>query len=146
MNTNTHQLVRNGGGKDYDYSQDHCFVKLSSTATNGELAFVEDQLKPGFYLGRHHHKIMTEIFYVLEGEIGFELDDETIIARPGDTLTVPPNVWHAAECKEGGRMLTMFLNGRFDEYLERLSSLTAEQFQDTEFMRSLAAEFDIYEG
>ncbi|MEO1528749.1 MAG: cupin domain-containing protein [Planctomycetota bacterium] len=141
----THQLVRKDDGRDFDYSQDHCFVKLASQETKGELCFVEDHLKPGFKLGRHHHKIMTEVFYILEGEVTFQFDDETITLVAGDTLTVPPNAWHAASCESGGRMLTIFKNGRFDEYLERLSGMTDAQFQDAELMKSVAAEFDIYE-
>ncbi len=54
------EIIRNGEGENYNYSQDHCFVKLSSKHTNGELSFVEDKIKPGFFLPRHHHKIMTE--------------------------------------------------------------------------------------
>jgi len=142
----SHSIVRAGGGKDYDYSQDHCFVKLASNETDGHLCFVEDQLKPGFRLGRHHHKIMTEVFYVLEGEVAFEFDDETLTTGPGDSLTVPPNVWHAAECKNGGRMLTVFLKGRFDEYLERLNSMSAQDFENAELMQQINAEFDIYES
>ena len=56
------QFVKAGEGENYNYSQDHCFVKLSSDKTNGELCFVEDTLKPKFFLARHHHKIMTEVF------------------------------------------------------------------------------------
>ena len=142
---NKPNLVRQGGGRDYDYSQDHCFVKLDSQFTAGELCLVEDELKPGFRLARHHHKIMTEVFYVLEGEVTFEFDGETLTLARGDTLTVPPNVWHAAECTDGGRMLTIFKDGRFDEYLSRLSSMTETDFQDAAMMKSLAEEFDIYE-
>ena len=139
------QLVRKGGGKDYDYSQDHCFVKLASKETAGQLSMVEDVLKPGFKLARHHHKRMTEVFYILDGEVDLIFDGETVTLAPGDTLTVPPNVWHAAECKNGGRMLTIFKDGRFDEYLERLSTMTDEQFRDSILMKSTAEEFDIYE-
>jgi len=138
------QHVKKGRGKNYDYSQDHCFVKVSSSITNGELSMVEDHLKPGFFLGRHHHKQMTEVFYILEGELELIFDDRAIIATEGDTVTIPPMVWHAAKCDKGGRMLTVFKQGRFDEYLERMSVMTAEQFQDERLMRSLAEEFDIY--
>ena len=139
------EVIRNGEGENYNYSQDHCFIKLSSRHTNGELCLVEDRLKPGFYLGRHHHKIMTEVFYVLEGDVDFIFDDETIHARAGDTVTVPPNVWHAAKCEKGGKMLTIFKNGRFDLYLERLSEMTESDFADSLLMKSVSAEFDIYE-
>ncbi len=140
------EIIRNGEGDNYPYSQDHCFVKLSSHHTNGELSFVEDRLKPGFYLGRHHHKIMTEVFYILEGEIELIFDDETIVAKAGDTVTVPPNVWHAARCEKGGKMLSIFKNGQFDLYLERLSKMADADFGDKELMKNLNAEFDIYEG
>ena len=139
------EVIRNGEGENYNYSQDHCFVKLSSHRTNGELSFVEDTLKPGFYLGRHHHKVMTEVFYILEGEVKLIFDDETIVAKPGDTITVPPNVWHAASCEKGGKMLTIFKDGQFDLYLERLSGMTDSDFADAALMRAVSAEFDIYE-
>ena len=139
------EVIRNGEGDNYNYSQDHCFIKLSSRRTNGELSFVEDTLKPGFYLGRHHHKIMLEVFYVLEGEVELIFDDETIVAKPGDTITVPPNVWHAARSEKGAKMLTIFKNGQFDLYLERLSTMSDADFADAALMKAVSAEFDIYE-
>ncbi|WP_108802960.1 cupin domain-containing protein [Aquimarina sp. Aq107] len=139
------EIIRNGKGDNYNYSQDHCFIKLSSDKTQGELCFVEDTLKPGFYLARHHHKIMTEVFYILEGEVELIFDDETIIAKPGDTITVPPYIWHAASCQEGGKMLTIFKNGQFDLYLEKLSKMSDSDFEDAELMKAISAEFDIYE-
>lgn len=139
------QVIKSGAGENYNYSQDHCFIKLASKETNGELCFVEDTLKPGFYLPRHHHKIMTEVFYILEGEVELGFDDKVIIAKEGDTITVPPNVWHYAKCEKGGKMLTIFKNGQFDEYLEYLSTLSDVQFEDKEFMEKVSARFDIYE-
>ena len=145
MNLKEKESIRDGAGENYNYSQDHCFIKLSSRHTNGELSFVEDTLKPGFFLARHHHKVMTEVFYILEGEVSLIFDDETIIAKPGDTITVPPNVWHAASCEKGGKMLTIFKNGQFDLYLEKLSQMSDTDFADAELMKSVSAEFDIYE-
>lgn len=139
------EVIKSGQGENYNYSQDHCFVKLSSKDTNGELCFVEDTLKPGFYLARHHHKIMTEVFYILEGEVELIFDDETIISKPGDTITVPPHIWHAARCVKGGKMLSIFKNGQFDLYLDRLSKMSDSDFSDTALMEKTSAEFDIYE-
>lgn len=139
------KLVRKDEGENFDYSQDHCFIKLSSKDTNGELCLIEDTLKPGFHLKRHHHKIMTEVFYMLIGEMELIFDDETIILKQGDTITVPPNIWHEAKCEKGGKMLTIFKNGQFDVFLEELSILTTDDFSNQEFMKSLSAKFDIYE-
>ncbi len=139
------QIIRNGDGANYPFSQDHCFIKLSSRDTNGELCFVEDNLKPGFHLKRHHHKIMTEVFYMLEGEMELIFDDESIVIKKGDTATVPPTVWHEAKCKNGGKLLTIFKNGQFDIYLEKLSQMKEEDFGDAALMKAVNAEFDIYE-
>ncbi len=138
-------IIRKGEGENYNYSQDHCFIKLSSRHTNGELCMVEDTLKPGFHLKRHHHKIMTEVFYMLVGELELIFDDETIILKDGDTITVPPNVWHEARCVDGGKMLTIFKNGEFDIFLEQLSTMKEDDFSNKELMKSFSAKFDIYE-
>jgi len=139
------EIILNGAGKNYPFLQDHCFIKLASAQTNGELCFVEDTLKPGFYLPRHHHKIMLEVFYILEGEVEYTFDDQVFIAKKGDTVTIPPHVWHAARCEKGGKMLSIFKNGAFDQYLERLSNLTEEEAKDPELMKQLAEAYDIYE-
>lgn len=140
------EVILSGKGENYNYSQDHCFIKLSSRHTNNELCFVEDTLKPGFHLARHHHKIMTEVFYILEGEVELIFDDETVVAKAGDTVTVPPNVWHEAKCKDGGKMLSIFKNGQFDLYLEKLSKMSDSDFENAELMNAVSAEFDIYEA
>jgi len=139
------EIIRKGEGENYNYSQDHCFVKLSSRDTKGELCLIEDTLKPGFHLARHHHKIMTEVFYMLVGELELIFDDETIMLREGDTITVPPNVWHEANCKDGGKMLTIFKNGEFDIFLDQLSTMNQEDFSNKELMKAFSAKFDIYE-
>ena len=74
------KYIASGEGENYNYSQDHCYIKLSSRDTNGELCIVEDTLKPGFHLKRHHHKVMTEVFYMLVGEMKLIFDDETLIS------------------------------------------------------------------
>ena len=88
---------------------------------------------------------MTEIFYMLVGEMELIFDDETLILKEGDTITVPPNIWHEAKCKEGGKMLTIFKNGEFDIFLEQLSKMTEKEFSDAVFMKSFSEKFDIYE-
>ena len=88
---------------------------------------------------------MTEVFYMLEGEMELIFDDETILLKPGDTITVDPNVWHEAKCSEGGKMLTIFKNGQFDVFLEQLSTMTRDDFSNAELMKSFSAKFDIYE-
>lgn len=140
-------IIRSGKGDNYPFLQDHCFIKTPSNATKEEgIVFIEDTLKPGFHLGRHYHKVMTEIFYILKGELELKFDDETVIAKPGDTVTVPPYVWHEAQCKDGGKMLSIFYKGNFDKYLKKLESFTDEDFKNADLMKKTSEEFDVYDA
>ena len=139
------QIVLPGGGKSYDWSKDHMYVKSALELSDGRLTLVEDHLKPGFALARHHHKKMIEIFYILEGSVEFRFDDETVEAVPGMVLNVPPNVWHQVECPRGAKLLTIFSPGGFDKYLEELVVLPESRYADAPFMRELSERYDIFE-
>ncbi len=142
----TQQIILPDQGKNYQWSKDHVFVKSSIDLSNGRLTLVEDSLKPGFSLARHHHRKMIEIFYVLEGSVEFVFDDESVIATKGTTLNVPPGVWHAVNSPDGAKLLTIFSPGGFDQYLEELVVLTEAQYADLAFMKGLSEKYDIFEA
>lgn len=141
---NKQQIVLPGEGIEYEWASDHIFVKTTGDLANGRVSLVEDTLKPGFHLGRHYHKKMAEIFYVLEGEIKYVFDDETVVVTAGTTVNVPPNVWHEAFSENGARMLSVFSPSGFEDYLAEMKTLTEEQFADAEFMNALGEKYDIY--
>ena len=132
------------GGASYDWSNDHMYVKAPQALTDRRLTLVEDQLKPGFHLPRHHHRLMTEIFYILEGEVRFAFDDEIVTAAPGTTINIPTRVWHEVTCAHGARLLTIFSPGGFDEYLAELAALTPAQNADAAFQTALAEKYDTW--
>jgi len=138
------QVIAPGKGVDYDWSNDHIYVKTTKDYTDGRVTVVEDTLKPGFDLARHYHKKMTEIFYVLDGEVAFTFDDQPdpVITTPGTTINVPPNVWHRVTSLKGAKLITIFSPGGFDSYLSEMAPLTAEQFADQAFMTALAEKYD----
>jgi quercetin dioxygenase-like cupin family protein len=82
---------------------------------------------------------------MLVGELELIFDDEKIILKEGDTITVPPNVWHEAKSVDGGKMLTIFKNGEFDVFLAQLSKMKKADFSNKEFMKSFSEKFDIYQ-
>ena len=49
----------------------------------------------------HYHKLKEETFIVLWGELISELDGRERVLKPGDTLTVPPGVWHCFRTDTG---------------------------------------------
>ncbi len=140
----THHIIEAGGGPNYDWSKDHIYVKTPAYVSGGQITVVEDTLQPGFHLARHYHKQMTEVFYILEGEVVFAFDEETVRATPGTTVSVPPGVVHEVTCPRGGKLITVFSPGGFDHYLEELASLSEEQFADGAFMQSLAEKYDTW--
>lgn len=138
------QIIPAGQGREYDWSQDRIHVKTPAAVTAGRVTVVEDLLKPGFHLTRHHHRGMVEIFHVLDGEIHFKFDDELVIATPGMTLNIPAQVWHDVKSDKGGRLLTIFSPGGFDQYLSDLADLSPAQLQDEGFLTALAERYDIW--
>jgi len=137
-------VVPPGQGPDYDWSQDHISVKTPVALTDGRVSVVEDVMKPGFHLPAHRHRSMAEIFYILAGEVTFAFEDETVIATPGTTLTVPANTQHEVTCIGGGRLLTIFTPGGFDRYLAELAALTPAELDDADCIRELGQRYDIW--
>lgn len=138
------RLIPAGGGDDYDWAKDHVYVKAPFEASDGRVTMVEDTLKPGFNLARHHHRSMVEIFFILDGSVTFRFDDETIEATTGSTVIVPPGIWHEVTCIDGGRLLTVFTPGGFDHYLSQLATLTPDQLSDTTVTDLLGEKYDIW--
>ena len=138
------EIVVAGKGIEYEWSRDHIFVKTTGDVTDGRASMVVDTLKPGFHLARHYHKKMAEIFFVLEGEVAFMFDDETVVATVGTTVNVPPNVWHEAESESGATMMSIFSPAGFEDYLAEMATLTDDQFADESFMTRLGERYDIW--
>ena len=116
-----------GEGKDYEWGQDHIFVKLSSAETGGLATVIEDNLKPGFKLGRHLHRKHTEIFYILDGEVEFTVGEKSISATAGAVIYLPPGTPHAVKSTKGGKMLMFYSPGGFDEMLTEISEASLIQ-------------------
>jgi mannose-6-phosphate isomerase-like protein (cupin superfamily) len=139
-----HIVLASQEGQNYDWASDHIYVKTPKSMTDGRVTLVEDTLKAGFHLPRHHHKQMIEIFYILAGEVIFKFDDETVVATAGMTVNVPPHIWHDVSSPNGGKLLTIFSPGGFDEYLSTLAGMSKEEFDDADAMTRLAEKYDTW--
>ena len=56
---------------------------------------------PGQKHPMHYHKLKEETFIVLSGELISNLDGAEKLLKPGDSLTVPPGVWHKFRTETG---------------------------------------------
>lgn len=134
-----------GEGVNYDWENDHTFVKVSAGDTGGAFTLMEDNLKASFALGLHRHNHHAETFYFLEGAVDFHVDGHWIRATPGTTIHVPPGVPHACRTAGGepARMLMIFQPAGFDGFLAELAEMTAEDFEDAAKMAALNQKYDI---
>ena len=100
--------------------------KTSPQETNGNLFMIEHaNLLPGGP-PLHYHLAQEEWFYVMEGEVLFQVGDKRITLKPGESVLAPrmiPHAWTGATPKPG-RMLIAFtpagkMHEFFIEYLRR---------------------------
>lgn len=136
------QYLTAGEGKEYDWSRDHIFVKLTGAGTGGLCALIQDNLKPGFNLGLHLHRQHTEIFYILDGEVEFTVGAESFTASAGAVIYVPPGTPHAARSDKSAKMLMFYTPGGFEEMLAELSQLTPDQSNDQQLMATINDKYD----
>jgi mannose-6-phosphate isomerase-like protein (cupin superfamily) len=115
--------------------------------TAGSIAFVIHPLAPRA-LGSpvHTHAHEDEWSYVLEGEVGVELDGRTSVARPGDLVLKPRRVphafWNAGDAP--ARILEIVTPAGFERYFERLGELLAVPGPpDLEALQAVAAGFGL---
>jgi quercetin dioxygenase-like cupin family protein len=101
-------------------------VKVSAQDSDGTLAFFHLVAPPMSGPPLHVHTREDELFYVLEGEIVFELDGERHTVRAGDTVYLRRGVVHAYQnfTKRDARLLIATTPGGFSDFFVELSAVT----------------------
>lgn len=140
----TAYVISTGEGLRFDWANDSVRVLTQAEWTRGAVSMVEDTLKPGFLLRRHHHKEMTEVFYCLDGEAEFVLGDERVLVRPGQAITVPPQVSHEVRSPRGATLLTVFVPGGFDLYLAEVAELVNRGLADEATLLEVGHRYDLW--
>ena len=133
-------------GQQFDWANDSVRVLTPAELTSGNVTVVEDTLKPGFFRARHHNDRTTEIFYILEGRVHFEFDDESFTAHVGDTVNVSPGIRHEVSAPDGARIITTFSPGGFDAYLAEIKELADRGTATDADYQLIAERFDIWQG
>ena len=80
---------------------------LARTADTPRFTFGIIDIAPGRHLETHVHAGEDDAFYILEGEMIFELGDEEVTAPPGTFVLVPPGAPHGFR-NEGSTPVRMF--------------------------------------
>ncbi|MEO1732134.1 MAG: cupin domain-containing protein [Pseudomonadota bacterium] len=143
--TRRYTMHRPGDGANYDWENDHTFVKVGAADTGGAYTLMEDNLKATFALGLHRHDTHAETFYFLEGAVDFYVDGDWHRCTAGTTIHVPPGVPHACKVADDApaKMLMIYQPSGFDEFLAEMAQMTAEDFADNAKMSALNEKYDI---
>ncbi|MBO3461816.1 cupin domain-containing protein [Aetokthonos hydrillicola Thurmond2011] len=83
-----------GQGNSYWFGQDLYTFKAVGAQTGESYALCEVIVAPQGGTPLHRHSRENESFYVLEGDIEFQLDDRTLTATPGTFLYSPQGQLH----------------------------------------------------
>ncbi len=99
---------------------------IGGEETADNFALVEHPIGPrALAAPMHTHKREDEYTYVLEGEIGVQIGEEVLVARPGDLVFKPRGVrhafWNAAD--EPARALEIISPAGFEQYFAELAPL-----------------------
>jgi mannose-6-phosphate isomerase-like protein (cupin superfamily) len=99
-------------------------VLLRSEETAGALALVENRAPAGFPGPPLHRHEFDETFYVLEGELTFQVVDELVTAGPGEAVFAPRGVPHtfANRGDAPARYLIACTPAGFERYFARLAA------------------------
>ena len=108
--------------------------KVTPQDTNG-LLIIENTFSSKGGPARHLHYNQDEWFYAVEGEFIFEVGQERIRLKPGDSLLAPRNVPHvwAYTGGTGGSILIAFNPaGRMESFFREVTKANAMPPQDPE--------------
>lgn len=104
-------------------SADHLVVLLRSLECGGDLGVVEMAMDAGAAgPPLHVHPTHGEGFFVLAGELSFQVGDDIVTGGPGTWAFAPRETPHtlANHGSQDGRLLCLFAPGGFERRFERM--------------------------
>src|SRR5215467_9232159 len=60
-----------------------------TTSPINQCSLAEEILPPGATVTPHHHEVIEEIYYIIEGDGVMKIDDEDRGVGPGDAIYIP---------------------------------------------------------
>lgn len=99
-------------------------VLLRSEQTGGDVSVIENTVPGGWESPPLHRHDFAEAFYVIEGELTFQLDEELVSAGPGELAFAPGGVAHtlANRSDAPARYVLVCTPAGFERYFARMEA------------------------
>jgi quercetin dioxygenase-like cupin family protein len=118
------RTVRDEAARAVDAPPGRVRVLVRGSDGSGRLAVVDSTIEPGHAGPLLHHHPFDEAFYVLEGTLIFQLDEERLVRTAGEAVHAAGGVPHTF-ANHGGtdaRMLIVCSPAGFERYFDRLAA------------------------
>ena len=142
-------VLQPGEGETVQIKTSRCSFKATGSDTHNHMGLFEltmETEEAGASL--HVHKQMTEMFYVVEGEVNLTTGDQTVKGTPGTFVLVPENTPHGFSnaSAERAKLLILFCpTDHREDYFRGLAELTKDgRLASEEEMLDLMHRFDQY--
>ncbi len=113
-----------GEGKTYSAMGDKYVMLATGEQTGGAYCLAEATVPPGGGPPPHYHTREEEMFYVLEGEITFTVEERIVIGRAGSFVQIPRGTPHAFKNQSAApvRMLIQCVPAGFDQFMAEFAT------------------------
>jgi mannose-6-phosphate isomerase-like protein (cupin superfamily) len=114
-----------GEGRTFSVGADKATAKVEAADTGDAFSLAEYEAAPGVPgPPLHVHSVITETFFILEGEVEFRTGKETKTLGPGAIAFVPPGQPHTFANISGqpARWIGVFSPGRFIGVIEAIGA------------------------
>jgi mannose-6-phosphate isomerase-like protein (cupin superfamily) len=148
IQTETPEILPPGEGRVVSLPGATLVFKALSGLGPTDFVVAEFTAEPGFAGPRPHlHRAQEELFYIIEGEFDFFLEDRTLRLGAGAFITVPPGVLH--DFRNPGsapaRWLGIVAPGGLERYFAEVQDLVAAGQLTAETRRQLRLRYDTEE-
>lgn len=139
------RFIPSGQGKQQNVLGDNQRVVLTGEDTGGSYALIENLNQPGMGIPLHLHRDEDELFYIVDGQVEFQLGDEVMKATAGTAVHFPRNTPHAFTVVGDmpAKMIMMLTPAGLEKYFEELSQLPPDEPPDMEKVVSISARYGI---
>jgi quercetin dioxygenase-like cupin family protein len=110
------------GGEARWWGEGLAVIKATGADTGGRIAIIDVTEPPGAEAPRHVHHNEDEGFWVLKGEVTFDVGGTTIVATAGDYAFGPRDVPHSYRVgPDGCQMLFIVTPAGFEDLVREMS-------------------------